>query len=138
MRVVILIMLTAGTLMASFVKDGDVVHDTKLGLTWQDANASKTIKLNFENALKYCENLTLMQKSDWRLPSIKELQSIVDFTQFKPAVNKTFQNTIHRLYWSSTLYAGDPNRAWYVYFYDGKAHYYLKANSSYIRCVRDK
>ncbi len=138
MRVIILIMISSGLLMASFVRDGVVVNDSVNNLFWQDDNASKTVRLNFTDAKKHCEELSLAGSSDWRLPSLLELQSIVDFTQFKPAINKAFKNITPRLYWSSTLYTGDLNRSWYVYFYDGRIHYYLHANDSYVRCVREK
>ncbi len=136
MKIVILIMISAGVLMASFVRDGDVVKDSATNLFWQDDNASKSVRLNFEDAKKHCEGLSLAGHNDWRLPSLLELQSIVDFKEFKPAINKPFQNVTPRLYWSSTIYAGDVGRAWYVYFYDGRIHYFIHANDSYVRCVR--
>ena len=36
--------------------------------------------MNRRDALAYCESLTLAGHADWRLPSAKELQSIVDYT----------------------------------------------------------
>ena len=138
MKIIVLILISVGILMASFERKGVLVYDTKLNLIWQDNNATKTTRLNYPDAQKYCKNLSLEGKNDWRLPSIQELQSIIDFTRYKPAINKIFKNSIHRLYWSSTLYSADKNRAWYVFFYDGRSHYYLQANDSYVRCIRDK
>lgn len=135
MRIIILIMISIGALMASFVREGVVVKDSATNLLWQDDNASKTVRLNFEDARKHCENLSLAGYDNWRLPSLLELQSIVDFGEVKPAINRAFQNITPRLYWTSTLYIGDLGRAWYVYFYDGRIHYYLHANDSYVRCV---
>ncbi len=138
MRVIVLIMISFTALMASFVREGEVVKDNTTNLFWQDDNASKTVRLNFEGAKKHCESLSLEGYDDWRLPSLLELQSIVDFKEVKPAINGAFKNITPRLYWTSTLYIGDLGRAWYVYFYDGRIHYYLHANDSYVRCVREK
>ncbi len=138
MKIVILVIMSATILMASFTREGVLVHDTKLKLIWQDDNATKTTRLNYLDAKEYCKNLSLEGKDDWRLPTIQELQSIVDFRRYKPAINEVFKNTTPRLYWSKTLYSGDKNRAWYLFFYDGRSHYYLHSNDSYVRCVRDK
>ncbi len=53
---------------------------------------------------------------DWRLPNIKELQSIVDYgVRPPPAIDKTiFPNTSVGTYWSSTTCADSPGKAWYV------------------------
>ena len=55
------------------------IFDSKTSLFWQQSPAGK---MNWQSALKYCEQLILGGKnSDWRLPNIKELFSIVDFTK---------------------------------------------------------
>jgi len=55
------------------------ITDQATGLTWQqDDNGSGVI---WEDALDYCEDLTLGGQDDWRLPNAKELQSIVDYSR---------------------------------------------------------
>jgi len=87
-----------------FVDNGDgTVTDRSTGLMWQQATAPG--KYTWEQALSYCENLTLAGHSDWRLPLINELESIVDLTRYNPAINTTyFPNTVVFFYWSSTTY----------------------------------
>ena len=69
--------------------------------------------------MTYCENLTLPAGgySDWRLPNRNELQSIVDYSRYNPAIDTTyFPGTVASYYWSSTTYAYSTSIAWNVYF----------------------
>lgn len=54
----------------------DIVHGK---LMWQDDKETKRLKL--KRAKEYCRNLTLADHSDWRMPTITELLSIVDYTR---------------------------------------------------------
>ena len=76
--------------------------------------------------------------SDWRLPNVKEMQSIVDYSQQNPAINGTyFPNTdTNNYYWTSTTYAPYSQLAWIVYFYDGYVGNALKDTTSTVRPVR--
>ena len=57
---------------------------------------------------------------DWRMPNVKELQSIVDYSTFNPAIASSFSGlTAAGSYWSSTSYANFPSDAWLVFFGDG-------------------
>jgi hypothetical protein len=82
-----------------------IVRDNATGLIWQQSIAPEA--MTWEQSLEYCENLILGGRSDWRLPTIKELESIVDLTQYDPSINTTyFSNTEHQGYfWSSTTYS---------------------------------
>ncbi len=77
--------------------------------------------------------------SDWRLPNVKELQSIVDYGSFEPAINSAFfPNTKSEFYWTSTTYGPNPEAAWAVSFnngyVDGDLH--RKTQENFIRPVR--
>jgi hypothetical protein len=58
---------------------------------------------------------------DWRLPTIKELQSLVDYSQSSPALpeGSPFLLDTRFPYWSNTSYALYSTHAWMVSFYDG-------------------
>lgn len=76
----------------SFVDNGDgTVSDTATGLMWsQDDNGEE---LYWQDALAYAENAEEAGYSDWRLPSIKELQSIADYTVEEiPAISTNYFN----------------------------------------------
>jgi len=121
----------------SFVDNSDsTISDTSTGLMWQKATAPGTY--TWEEALTYCENLTLADKSDWRLPNRNELQSIVNYNTHNPVIDTTFfPGTVASGYWSSTTNASNTNGAWYVNFDIGLANSYDKSDGNYVRAVRD-
>ena len=119
-----------------FTNTVDVVVDRYTGLTWQRSdNASED---TWENAITYCEGLTLDTQTDWRLPDIKELQSIMDDTAVAaPTINATFfTDTNSAGYWSSTTDTNTPANAWTTDFNTGEMGNAVKTGSLNIRCVR--
>lgn len=117
-----------------FVDNGDgTVTDTETGLMWKKTTASNR---TWEEALTYCETLTLAGYSDWRLPNRIELQSLVDYNRITPSIDTDYfpDTKPQSRYWSSTsdIYSGG---AWYVDLY----HCFVvseKAESYDVRAVR--
>ena len=124
------------SLNADFIRDNTklVVNDTKTGLMWQDDAVGNT--MDWSTAITTCENLTLGEYSDWRLPNIRELKSITDRTRANPAISPNFTAIASGYYWSSTTNASVPSGAWVVYFGNGNDAWDNKASSNYVRCVR--
>ncbi len=129
------------TTTQSFTDHADgTVTDNVTGLMWQQENDDVT--QDWQGALAYCEGLALAEHTDWRLPDIKELKSIVDNTRYDPAIDETyFPGTPGTLptYWSSSthprLFSADSALA--VDFYEGDIIGTLKWNPPrYVRCVR--
>ncbi|MCA3593985.1 MAG: DUF1566 domain-containing protein [Methylobacterium sp.] len=91
------------------------VMDRATRLEWQrreDGSAR-----SWGDALAYCSALSREGGSEWRLPTAKELHSIVDYTRI-PAIDPLFEISDPRIYlWSSTTHlegpppATEPNRA---------------------------
>lgn len=108
------------------------------GLGWQDNSQAKSIKRDWSGAKNYCQTLSLGGDSDWRLPTIKELQSIVDIKRYKPAIEKGFKNTASARYWSSSQIVPDEKQAWRVNFGSGLTMDEYKSNKFYVRCVRGR
>ena len=85
---------------------------------------------------------------DWRIPNVKELQSIIDYENFTPAVASAFNtncggNTVFTgsctaasNYWSSSTNANNPGNAWNVDFNNGNVNNDDKSNPLYVRAVR--
>lgn len=75
--------------------------------------------------------------SDWRLPSRRELLSIVDNGRYKPAIDAGyFPNTPAAYYWTSSPYSEQPASAWQVYFLYGEAYANSKHQGVGVRLVR--
>ena len=120
----------------SFTDNGDgTVTDDRTDLMWQKDDAVWV--QDWSAALGYCEGLTLADHSDWRLPDVKELRSLVDFTRSDPALDTTyFPSALPSYYWSSSTYTNSPQHAWYVNFQRGNSLVYDKVNTFFVRCVR--
>jgi len=114
----------------------EIVTDKVTGLLWQDNAEAKTVPKNWEDAKLYCAELTLGSHGDWRLPTRKELGTLIDYGRVSPAIDPVFDNVASNLYWSSTTVAGGSSFAWFVNFYSGYPNSRTKTNSYYVRCVR--
>ena len=137
MKQIFLIMIGLSVILfADFSRDNNmqIVTDNSTRLQWQDdVNISKT----WTGAIAYCENLTLGNHTDWRLPNENELYSLSDMSKRNPAIDSIFKNIASDYYWSSTTDAGYSDYAWAVSFYSGYQNSgNAKSNSDYVRCVR--
>jgi len=83
--------------------------------------------------------IALCGSTEWRLPTKRELLSIVNNGSFKPAVDiRLFPNTLSSQYWTSSPYPEDPNLAWQVYFLYGEALPSYKNQNNHIRLVHGR
>ncbi len=81
----------AETFVNSFVDNNDdTITDSATDLMWMKkdsgsyASEAGTIgdgRVDWQEALNFCNDLTLAGHSDWHLPNAKELQSLVDYTR---------------------------------------------------------
>ncbi|ETR67352.1 MAG: hypothetical protein OMM_11699, partial [Candidatus Magnetoglobus multicellularis str. Araruama] len=116
-----------------FVNNDETVTDSFTGLMWQ--KEATTIAMTWQNAIAYCENLSLSDFSDWRLPTAHELRSIVDYTKSYPAIDKNFfNNNKSSFYWSSTSLSIHSARG--VAFPVGEDFFTNKTSSYHVRAVR--
>ncbi len=108
---------------------GTLILADSTEVEWHDSNSS--VHKSWSQAKNYCEDLVLDKKSDWRLPSISELESAYN-------VKNKFPNIETGYYWSSTEHESYPEHAWNLLFYNGDINYYNKSTENYILCVKDK
>ncbi len=129
--------IDAAAAAGSYTDNGDgTVTDTSTGLMWQQTGSYIS---SWEQALAYCEGLNLGGYTEWRLPTIKELRSLVDYSipYPGPTINTTyFPNTAASRYWSSTTSTYTTYYAWLVDFGYGDGRYYDKGYAYYVRAVR--
>lgn len=123
----------------SFIRDdeSETVTDSLTGLMWQDNSETESITQEWDTALGYCLDLELGGYTDWRMPNIKELKSIVDYGRGNQTIDPAFSYAANNYYWSSTIFANDSRGVWFINFYDGNDRNYIKTFLNNIRCVRD-
>jgi len=83
------------TVASTYTDNGDgTVTDTSTDLMWQQVSSSSK---TWKEALVYCEGLNLGGHTDWRLPNIKELQSLVDYSLRESAITKGLRSLVYSL-----------------------------------------
>ncbi len=138
---------SVGTMQPS--ADG-TVFDPKTGLTWMRCAVGQLWKgstcsgvangYTFDQANALTGSVPFANQSDWRMPNIRELQTIVD----RSAANTSnalldsaaFPNTPNSAFWSGSAYAGDPDNAWSVYFGNGGTYDSNRSTNLAVRLVR--
>lgn len=136
----------------AFVDNGDTtVTDIRNGLMWQkclaglsgvDCTEGNAAIYNWQGALQLAESINnnggLAGYTDWRLPSIKELNSIVELKCYYPSINLTiFPNQVSSYVWSgSVCNSGGTVMSWIVNFHYGYDLDELRIEPFYVRLVR--
>jgi len=143
---------------------GTVITDNLTGLMWAGDPTLSTLcssgtTTTWQGALDYvaCLNTNnYLSHNNWRLPNVNELESLVHagynevictapstycimnvaWLNTQGTGNPGFSNVQADYYWSSTTYAINTGRAWYVYMIDGFVGIGLKSTGYYVWPVR--
>jgi len=149
--------ITASTPDSRFTPQGNgTVLDTQTNLIWKRCSEGQVwdgstgnctgsaSTYNWQGALDAAQTLNssggFASHTDWRVPNIKELASIVELKCYDPAINLTiFPNTSSNAFvWSSSPIANFGSKVWPFYF--GYGYYggntYLKSDVKQVRLVR--
>jgi hypothetical protein len=111
------------------------VFDRLTGLMWQRSAGSTPSSQAAATAA--CTASRLGGYADWRLPTVLELVSIVDYTAISPSIDSAaFPGTTANLFWTVTPLAGRPHEAWYVQFIQGATNVLDTSDFNLSRCVR--
>jgi len=115
--------------------EAGTVQDHGTGLAWQ--RDTLDTPLGWLDALAHCEALELAGHSDWRLPTLKETQTLIDERRLQPSIDiHAFPDTPAEWYWSSTPIMTHPDQAWATSTTDGYASIHAGAELHRVRCVR--
>ena len=127
--------------------DGTITDDdTKLiwmrcsiGQTWSGSGCSGSPSNHtWQSALNTAYDYEFANSSDWRLPDIKELSSLIEQQCYNPSINENiFPDTPAEQYWTSSPYASSARYGWNVSFYLGYNHHNFKTDEFFVRLVRD-
>jgi len=122
-----------------FIYSGDgTVTDNLTGLMWTKDTQQIKGTMQWNDALIACNSLDFAGCTDWRLPNVKELLSIIDYGEHDHALpsGHPFLNVQFIFYWSSTTYDAKHDHAWGVYVYNGYVYNYHKVTDAYVWPVR--
>jgi len=112
--------------------------DASSELMWQ--NSITLLKTDWYGAMSYCQDLSLNNFSDWRVPSKIELSTLINKNN-TPKIREGFKN-MHTLddsmFWSSTEDDGFEELAYFVNYKYANFTSNYKSNKHYVRCVRGK
>jgi hypothetical protein len=124
-----------------FTDNGDeTITDNLTGLMWTK-NANLISSNLWEDAVDFCNNGEWAGYTDWRLPNLRELQSLMDYGEDEPALpagyTTYFINVQSLNYWSSTSYSLSNSYAWALDVSFGGVTQFRKSNAyCYIWPVR--
>ena len=116
--------------------DGGAVLDQETNLIWE--KSPDTTARNWLDAQDFCNNKIVDGRGGWRLPTVQEMTSLTDQTQFGPAlpIGHPFTNVQSDYYWLATASAGFPNEAWLSWLPNGVVRTGLKTLTYFVWCVR--
>lgn len=129
------------------LSDG-TVKDTHTGLVWMRCAIGSSwsgsectgsgMTFFWDDALKLASDYDYADSSDWRVPNIKELNSIVELSCGSPAINMTiFPDAAGAEFWTSSPASANDERIWNINFSSGYPNYASDKDSQlYVRLVR--
>jgi hypothetical protein len=133
------------------IHDDGTVTDTRSGLMWKRCSEGQTLagntctgtvaRQNWANTLAGAEASSFAGYTDWRLPNVKELGSLVETCRANPSINiSVFPNTPltpNPAFWTSSPTANLEGSAWFIGFDVGYALRSLRGGQAMARLVRD-
>lgn len=142
MRKILIFLAFVGLVHANCTRDDDLnivsCKNTYINdLMWDDDTQVKRAKLDFREAYKFCKKSKRGNYTDWRMPTMAELRSIVDFAKSKPAVKNAFVSIKKDdIYWSITRDLSLRGSLWRMNFAFGRDEWGKAKNPAYVKCVR--
>ena len=124
----------------------DGIRDRYTGLVWQrcaqgqsgaECENGTALVLNLDEAKAEASALRQRSGKAWRLPTIKELESIVELGCRAPSSNpELFPATPIHPFWSTTAAATAPAQHWFLNFFLGRSYFQPDTALAAVRLVR--
>ncbi len=116
----------------------DIVIDRATGLMWPrditGTGGRNSIPAPWSEALIYANGLDFAGFTDWRIPNVLELTSLVDFAV--ATWWDIFENPVSNYYWTSTTYSTITTEVYLLYFLTGELMNGSKIGPWRVICVR--
>ncbi len=123
------------SLQGAFTKNADgTVTDALTLLTWQQA--ATNVKQTHAQGLAACQGATTAGKTDWRLPTVAELLSIIDYTKSYASTTNDFDLDAWTGYWTVTPNVAQADSQWTVWLNYGYSGSEPPGVSNLVLCVR--
>lgn len=134
--------------------DAHVKKSTNIQETWKDDTTGliwqvpiELRKFTHRGASRYCSRLNLGGYTNWRVPELKELRTILTKEAYKNDKSRSGQSYIKRdllestavkyqWFWSNSLDAQNRSKAWHIDFSENKILKQYTSSESYVRCVK--
>ncbi len=127
------------------LENGAVIQDQQTGLEWMRCSVGQTwsesgcvgrpTRYSWDQAMVLTAEVA--ERDDWRLPTVEELQTLVAYRMFNPAIDPAiFPNTPPANFWSASEAASDAYYAWSVHFANGFSNWRHKRQRFEARLVR--
>ncbi|MCI5225488.1 MAG: DUF1566 domain-containing protein [Candidatus Electrothrix sp. AX2] len=140
--------------------DDDGLHDKDDTFTWYNTDSATNggengsadddgdicYGYNSDDSSTFCNTEAYVNRvnsaglcgvNDWRMPTIKELESLVNYGRSNPAIDTNyFPNAVSSAVWSGSPYVNDPDGAWFVGFNDSHSYGGSSGTSHAVRLVR--
>jgi uncharacterized protein DUF1566 len=130
-------LLFLGLLLVAFILLAERVFvDKSTSLIWQDHQDNRELSITYYQSQDYCEKLVIGKYNNFRIPTLRELQSIVNYKKYDPAIKKGFDYVSNEYYWSTTPFADDNKIVWLVNFKKGERTVKDMHYDRHIRCVQ--
>lgn len=126
---------------------GDEITDTQTGLIWRRCVEGQAwtgstcggfyATYSWNDALACAKSIATRTGMAWRLPNVKELQSLVNPNAIAPTIDTTvFPGTPSDVFWTSTPSSREASTVWIVHFYHGNVYNGSRYNGHAVRLVR--
>jgi hypothetical protein len=131
------------------VQGDGTVRDARTGLLWDRCSlgqSGETCEVGAADKLPWDKALAASVQAnksrykghdDWRLPNVKELESLTDVRRFDPAIDPAFPRTAKYWCWTATPRPGDPVEIWDVGFDDAHLGFGSDVQYGHVRLVRN-